>query len=295
MGAALSPTDPIVAAAIVGREEVPVRVRRLLNVESGFNDGLALPAVTILLSSAGGPAVRLGQTIEQLGLGIAIGVAVPITVITALESRYFAATGIYKRLGEIGVGLLVYALASKTHANEFLAAFVAGIVTSTRSPEVQRAFIEFGETMGELVKLAAVLLFGSLLTTEFFLSLPVLGYVFVIAALLFVRPAALAPALAGTGLSKRECASIVWFGPKGFASLLFGFIILNSRVRESEHMFAFIGLVVVASILAHSSTDVIIAPHSGIEVTGHYRTTPPGDAHLITGPAAYVSLHDIYR
>ncbi len=264
MGAALSPTDPIVAAAIVGREEVPVRVRRLLNVESGFNDGLALPAVTILLSSAGGPAVRLGQTIEQLGLGIAIGVAVPITVITALESRYFAATGIYKRLGEIGVGLLVYALASKTHANEFLAAFVAGIVTSTRSPEVQRAFIEFGETMGELVKLAAVLLFGSLLTTEFFLSLPVLGYVFVIAALLFVRPAALAPALAGTGLSKRECASIVWFGPKGFASLLFGFIILNSRVRESEHMFAFIGLVVVASILAHSSTDVIIAPHSGI-------------------------------
>jgi NhaP-type Na+/H+ or K+/H+ antiporter len=43
LGAVLSPTDPVFAAAIVGRKEVPPRLRHLLNVESGVNDGLALP------------------------------------------------------------------------------------------------------------------------------------------------------------------------------------------------------------------------------------------------------------
>ena len=43
LGAVLSPTDPVFAAAIVGREEIPYRLRNLLNVESGLNDGLALP------------------------------------------------------------------------------------------------------------------------------------------------------------------------------------------------------------------------------------------------------------
>ncbi|MGH9066201.1 MAG: cation:proton antiporter, partial [Acidimicrobiales bacterium] len=50
LGAVLSPTDPVFAAAIVGREEVPARLRQLLNVESGLNDGLALPVVVVLLA-----------------------------------------------------------------------------------------------------------------------------------------------------------------------------------------------------------------------------------------------------
>ena len=50
LGAVLSPTDPVFAAAIVGREEVPARLRQLLNVESGLNDGLALPIVLAMLA-----------------------------------------------------------------------------------------------------------------------------------------------------------------------------------------------------------------------------------------------------
>ena len=49
LAAALTPTDPVFAAAIVGREEISGRLRHLLNVESGLNDGLALPVVVILL------------------------------------------------------------------------------------------------------------------------------------------------------------------------------------------------------------------------------------------------------
>ena len=52
VGAVLSPTDPVFAAVIVTRTDVPRGLRRLLNVKSGLNDGLALPVVLILLGSA---------------------------------------------------------------------------------------------------------------------------------------------------------------------------------------------------------------------------------------------------
>jgi NhaP-type Na+/H+ or K+/H+ antiporter len=49
VGAILCPTDPVFAAAIIGRDEIPGRLRFLLNVESGINDGIALPIVLALL------------------------------------------------------------------------------------------------------------------------------------------------------------------------------------------------------------------------------------------------------
>jgi NhaP-type Na+/H+ or K+/H+ antiporter len=61
IGAILSPTDPVFAAAIVGREEVPVRLRHLLNVESGLNDGLALPVVLVLLDVVSQNSVDAGR------------------------------------------------------------------------------------------------------------------------------------------------------------------------------------------------------------------------------------------
>jgi sodium/hydrogen antiporter len=52
IGAVLAPTDPVFAAALVGNRRVPARLRHLLNVESGVNDGLALPFVVLLLALA---------------------------------------------------------------------------------------------------------------------------------------------------------------------------------------------------------------------------------------------------
>jgi NhaP-type Na+/H+ or K+/H+ antiporter len=259
VGAALSPTDPLFAAAIIGRKEVSRRVRRLLNLESGLNDGIALPAVLLLLGAIGGQTIGIVQTLQELGLGVAIGFAVPWVVTTALDSRSFAATGVYERLGGISIGLTVFALTAIPHANAFLAAFVAGITISLRSPQMRASFVEFGETISELLKLGAVLLFGSMLSLEFFKSIPLSAYLFLVLVILIVRPIALVPALTGMNLTRREWLAIVWFGPKGFASLLFAFIVLDAGVENSQKMAQLIGLVVAASIIAHSSTDALVA------------------------------------
>ena len=68
LGAVLAPTDPVFASALVGREDVPGRVRHMLNIESGLNDGLALPAVLVLAGAAGGtPEGWSNQPVTLIG------------------------------------------------------------------------------------------------------------------------------------------------------------------------------------------------------------------------------------
>src|SRR5665811_1017753 len=89
LGAVLSPTDPVFAAAIVGREEVPYRLRHLLNVESGLNDGLALPVVLIMINVVGDDPNTVGSILLKLVAGIALGVVIPYVFIKLEETRFF--------------------------------------------------------------------------------------------------------------------------------------------------------------------------------------------------------------
>ena len=259
LGAVLCPTDPVFAAAIVGREEVPERLRRLLNVESGLNDGLALPLVVGLLAYAGRGQFHPGTLLGELSLGVALGVVVPWAAILLERTRFFSSGVEYEPLFGFSIGLLMLALSSLTHANEYLAAFAAGITIASLQPEIRRSFHHFGGLVAELLKLAALMVFGALISPAFLAEIPVSGYVFAILALLAVRPVALGISLVGSPLGGRERFAAAWFGPKGFASVVFGLLVLRSGLGASDQLFHLIALVVAGSIIAHSSTDVLVA------------------------------------
>ena len=259
LGAVLSPTDPVFAAAIVGRDEVPARLRRLLNVESGLNDGLALPLVVVLLAVAGEGQIHAASMAGEVMLGVALGILVPLTAIKLERLGIFSAHTTYAPLNAFAIGLLVLALSSITHANEFLAAFAAGITVATIGPEVREAFHHFGELVAELLKLAALLVFGALMSPQFLMEIPWSGYLFCLLALLLVRPMALGIALWGSHLGWREWVAAAWFGPKGFASVVFGLLVLKSGLARGDEVFHLAALTITGSILAHSSTDVLVA------------------------------------
>lgn len=258
LGAALSPTDPVFASAIVGRPEVPQRVRHLLNVESGINDGLALPLVLFLLVASGGEG-EADTALGEVALGVVVGVVVPFVAIALERSRFFSAFGTYEPLNGFAIGLLVYAVASVTHANLFLAAFAAGVTVATMSPATRDAFHDFGETVAELLKLAALYVFATLLIPEVFAVAGWQIYVFGLLAVLLVRPLTLPLALGGSGLRRAEYAAAAWFGPKGFASVVYGLIILQSDIADGPLLFQLIALAATTSMVLHSSTDVAIA------------------------------------
>lgn len=259
IGAVLAPTDPILSSAIVGREGVPHRLRRLLNVESGLNDGLALPVVLVLLSAAAGEGTDGTAIALELIGGIAIGVAVPWLVVRLLRFRYLSAAGTYEKLNGFAIGLVVFAVAETVHANLFLAAFTAGITVATVGPEIRNAFREFGEPITELLKLLALLLFGALLPLETLTALPAGAYLFAVLVLVGARPLSIGIALLGSPLDRWERVAAAWFGPKGFASVVYALLVLRSGIGGAEEIFTLAALVIAGSIVAHSSTDVVIA------------------------------------
>ncbi|NUW44537.1 cation:proton antiporter [Nonomuraea rhodomycinica] len=260
VGAILAPTDPVFAAALVGNEKVPPRLRQLLNVESGVNDGLALPFVILFLAIAQGSAdLHLGELGLELGVGVVIGVAVPWLAIKLEQTRWFAASTQYEPLNALAIGLLVLALGKATHGNLFLAAFSAGITVATFGPRQRESFEHFGELIAELFKLAALLLFGALVTPALLGSVGWTGWLFALGALVLARPVAIWLSFLGSGLSVREQAAVAWFGPKGFASVVYGLLVLGSGIAASLQVFQLVAVTIVLSILLHSSTDIVVA------------------------------------
>ena len=265
IGAVLSPTDPVFAAAIVGREEVPARLRQLLNVESGLNDGLALPIVLAMLAVVAREKFSLGTILVEVTAGVLIGVIVPLLAIKLERTRFFSIHATYQPLNAFAIGLLVLTLATKLHANEFLAAFAAGITIATIAPEVRESFHHFGELVAELLKLAALLVFGSLISPRFLGEIDAPGYLFAFLAIVAVRPVAIMLSMVRSPLDWQERLTAAWFGPKGFASVVFGLLILNkAKVSEidlgrADRLFHLIALCITGSIIAHSSTDVLVA------------------------------------
>ncbi|MDP3909761.1 MAG: cation:proton antiporter [Gemmatimonadales bacterium] len=259
VGAILSPTDPVFAAAIIGRSDIPPRLRHLLHVESGLNDGLALPIVLALMAFVSHAALHAAELAGELALGIALGAAVPWAGCRLEQSRFFAVGKRYEPLFAFSLGLLVLALALLTHATLYLAAFAAGITVATVRSDLRDEFHQFGEIVAELLKLAALLVFGVLMSPNFLAEVPLSGYLFAALALLVVRPIAIALSLVRSRLGWRERITAGWFGPKGFASVIYGLLIVQAAVPGADRMFHLVGVVVAGSMVAHSSTDVLFA------------------------------------
>lgn len=279
IGAVLAPTDPVFAAALVGNDKVPARLRHLLNVESGVNDGLALPFVLIFLTLASGsPDLHLGALFGELAIGLLIGIVVPYVAIRLEATRFFSASAQYQPLNAVAIGLLVLGLAQVTHGNLYLAAFAAGITIATCGPRQREAFEEFGELLAELLKLAALLVFGALISPTFLAEIPLGGWIFAVLALVVARPAALAVSFLGSGLNAREQVAAAWFGPKGFAAVVYGLLVLDSQIPAADAVFHLVAVTIVLSILAHSSTDVLVArwfDEPDETPRWHETTTPP--------------------
>ena len=90
-------------------------------------------------------------------------------------------------------------------------------------------------------------------------EIPLTGWVLAVLALVVARPLALWIAFLGSGLTRREQAAAMWFGPKGFASVVYGLLVLQSGISAADELFHLVALTITLSIVAHASTDVVVA------------------------------------
>lgn len=275
VGAVLAPTDPVFASALVGREDVPGRLRGLLNIESGLNDGLALPVVLVLIGTLGGrpsgESTELPVLLGEIGLGLVLGIGLPLVVAGLLRLPVFGVTPQLVPLGPLAVAVLLFVACEASHANPYIAAFAAGITVASLSPTASERFAEFGELISELAKNFALLAFGTLVSSELLGAVGVGGWVLAALALLIGRPLPIWGGLVGSTLARDQRLAAAWFGPKGFASVVYALYVLDSDIPEAEQVFALVVATIGLSIALHSTTDVPVAralqPHDGTDDT----------------------------
>ncbi len=262
VGALLAPTDPVLSSSVVTNPRVPRRVRHSLNLESGLNDGLALPAVLALIAALGtdDDFVAWRFVLQDLSVGLASGIACGLLAsilmprVRGLEHETIPAH--QKSLYALGVAFATYGVTVATpHGNGLIAVFVCAIVLGVRRPDLAHYFAQRGEDLVEIVKLGVFVVFGSLLTFGGLFEEGWAAVALVVITLVVARPVAVWLALAGTGMSPATKGFMAWFGPKGVATMTFSLLVLASGIPQAEGIFNLAALAVFCSILAHGLTD----------------------------------------
>jgi NhaP-type Na+/H+ or K+/H+ antiporter len=262
LGALLSPTDPILSSTVVTNPRVPRLVRHSLNLESGLNDGLALPAVLALsaaLASGDQHFVWWRFVLEDVTIGLAVGLLVGFVAAVVMPRSHSLGAGIpphQRSLYALGTAFAAYGLASlPPHGNGLIAVYVAAITLGIRRADLRAYFARQAEDLVEIVKLGIFVVFGSLLTLHGLFGEGWAAVAIAVIALLVARPVAVFAALVGTDVDSPTKAFMSWFGPKGVSTMTFSLLVLSDQIAFGSRIFNLAALVVVCSILAHGVTD----------------------------------------
>jgi len=256
--AILVPTDAALGQAVVTNEAIPIRPRRALTVESGLNDGLALPAVLFFASLAAASEAQdsaewLLFGVKQILLGPLAGVIVGTIGGWALLRAKSAGTTseVYEGVGVLALAGTAYLGAVLIGGNGFIAAFVAGLAFGMMVKGACKFVYEFTESEGQLLTWAAFFLLGATLVPDAIahLTAPMLGLILI--SLLVVRPFAIWLSLLGTDAHLITKAFFGWFGPRGLATALFALLVMENlpHVLGQDILHLAINTVWISSIL----------------------------------------------
>ena len=235
----LAPTDAALGLAVVTNKAVPVRIRRALNVESGLNDGIATPFVTLFIAVVAAEE-GLGETawgleaLKQIGLGIVAAVVVGYIggKLLAFAKDHGWTSEVSEQIAILALALLAYEGAVAIGGNGFVAAFAGGILFGASTRGRLGAPVRFTETLGLSASFLVWSIFGALFVGELLThELSAQPIVYAILSLTVIRMVPVAIALVGTQLRPATVAFMGWFGPRGLASVVFTLIALE----EFEH------------------------------------------------------------
>ncbi len=268
VGAVVSPTDPILARTVsegeLAERCIPERLRTVLLMESGLNDGLAFPFVLLALSILTDRSllgywalkIVLWSVIGGILLGIVIGYLLAVLLRMAQEHEWIATR--YYLVFTVLMSVFAVMLGNTLKMDGFLTVFIAGITfQSKRSPDETARAREIQTTANLLFTLPVFFLLGLVLPWGAWIQLGGKSLAIVIAVLFFRRiPVVLVAWKAMTPHVHhwREALFAGWFGPIGVSALFYVTFALHSF--QSSLIWPLVTLIITASIVVHGATAI---------------------------------------
>ena len=265
LAAILAPTDAALGQAVMTGERVPARIRQALSVESGLNDGIALPAIMILCAFAA-PALHPAEgwsvyVALQLILGPLAGITAGLIgsqLVLIGRKNGWMSKG-YLQISALALAVAAFAGAELMGGNGLIAAFVAGLTMGNSAKPVRDCLYEFAETEGELLMLFAFLLIGGLLGPAALAALDGPTMLYAVLSLTVVRIVPVALSLVGLRLRVPTILFLGWFGPRGLASVIFALVVVHAGVPAGHAILNVAVATVLLSIVLHGASAAPLA------------------------------------
>jgi NhaP-type Na+/H+ or K+/H+ antiporter len=272
VAAVLAPTDAALGQAVVTSDGVPPRIRQTLSVESGLNDGIAVPLVVLFASMASIGVESLGEDVaghaltagagasfaaRQILLGPLAGIIVGFVgakLVGASMKRGWMDHD-FQELSGVALALLAAFGAELIGGNAFIAAFVGGLTFGNSSKRVCSCLYDFAEAEGTLLMLLTFLFAGAALAPEALFGASWQMYVYAALSLTVVRMLPVGLSLIGVPTSMPTRLFLGWFGPRGLASILFAILLLEELpVPHADEIFSIAMVTVMMSVVLHGAT-----------------------------------------
>jgi len=263
LAAILAPTDAALGQAVVSNRLVPVRIRQALNVESGLNDGVALPFILLFAAFASAMHAETNAAewlvfgAKQVVFGPLAGIAIGYVGAKLVSSCYRRQWMSESAEGMIALGLAfgAFALAEVVHGNGFIAAFVGGLTFGNTLKQKCQFLYEFAESEGQILILLTFTAFGAAMIPQAMAAVTIIHIAFGILVLTVLRMLPIQLSLIGTGIKPVTSTFLGWFGPRGLASILFVLLILEEAELANEStLFAAVIVTVTLSVVLHGIT-----------------------------------------
>jgi NhaP-type Na+/H+ or K+/H+ antiporter len=263
----LAPTDAALGQAVVTDESLPSRVRQGLNVESGLNDGLCVPLLTIALavaeteagSTSAAHSTRL--VLEAIGWGVAGGVIAGVAgayVLRSARSRGWIAEH-WVQVVPVAAAVAAFGLADARGGSGFIAAFVGGLVYGplSRGGANDSAFTE---EVGSVLNGLTLIVFGAAVLGSLWSDVELPFIVYGVLSLTLVRMVPVAIAMLGSRARPPTVLFLGWFGPRGLASIVFAVVVVEgAHLDHVATLVITITSTVAISVAVHGLTAAPLA------------------------------------
>lgn len=281
LGAALAPTDPVLASDVqvegptlegdVEEIDEDDEVRFALTSEAGLNDGLAFPFVyaAVFLASAGPVSQWAVRWVAWELVGkVVIGVLVGVLVGWSMAKLAFRAPARSLRLAEVGEPLLAlaalllaYGASELVGGYGFLGVFACALTVRSveRDHDYQRHMHDVIGRLETLLTLVVLLGLGFALTNGLLANLDWRGVVVGLALVLVIRPVAGYVAFLGhrsqvghSGLNHRERLVVAFFGVRGVGSIYYvAYAAGAASFPEERWLWSTVGFTIALSVVLH--------------------------------------------
>ncbi|HSK24867.1 MAG TPA: cation:proton antiporter [Egicoccus sp.] len=259
LGACLSPTDPVLASGIVtgepAEEDIPASNRQILSLESGANDGLALPFVVIALAWFLEQPLgdELGRAVYEVLGAVAVGALAGFGAGRALRwaDRHREIRPAVASLYALVLAAFVLGLSGVIGVGGLLSVFVAGLVHNHMVSSSERASeVAIDEALNQYLVVPVFVLVGVVIPWRDWGELGWRGAVFVVVALLLRRLPVIAALKRPLQASWPQVVWLGWFGPIGVAALFY-LGLVHEQGATDPRLWAAGTLVVAVSTFVH--------------------------------------------